>query len=598
MVEIIKDLEGLFLFTKKLKVPSYQRAYAWEELQLNQFVSDIHEMKNKEGYYFGHFILEEANDTFEIIDGQQRLTTFILFLMACRLFQTESFDNYINRFKTVNYDENSFETIKKKLFNKDVKWIVEDFELTVEPTLSIHRIVFALNYFINLFNEKKSKLKLDPSEINNYVKIFTKAHISTHITCSKDVAVQIFELQNTRGIKLNLIEKVKSKLMKAVYLNASQERKDDIISCVQENFAEIYHLEETASSNAFRGELTLDDILFHHIRIVDDGSKLITNDKNVFNSPSKRGNKEELILNYLQEQISSKSPQLAVEYIKNLSNFFKKSVQLVSQELPRLDEQNRLVGDVLILDKNLSLEFFILLQHKKILHNIEKQLVFKLWEKLLFTRDFHDKYYRLWYTDDFEQLFYRIAHEDQIEDVLREFTDNGFRPDSMEDRKLQLTVLTFIKNNKANILNNAFHWLREKMFYTLYKYEIEQGADLEELRKIMKDGRSVEHILPREWQWEWIGEKDPTNISENGNQLKENLDQIINGIGNLLLITASENSSLSNIHPKEKYYKSCSNGSYKFHNDNKIHWEDHYHWEKLIKERGENIYKFLENFLN
>lgn len=77
MNSTIEKFEDLFNLPGKLKVPNYQRAYAWESEQLNQFVSDMLEMKNKGNYYYGHFILEKTNNDFEIIDGQQRLTTFI-----------------------------------------------------------------------------------------------------------------------------------------------------------------------------------------------------------------------------------------------------------------------------------------------------------------------------------------------------------------------------------------------------------------------------------------------------------------------------------------------------------------------------------------
>ena len=37
----------------------------------------------------------------------------------------------------------------------------------------------------------------------------------------------------------------------------------------------MYRNEEAVAGNAFRGDLSLDEILLHHLRIVDDGSKLI-----------------------------------------------------------------------------------------------------------------------------------------------------------------------------------------------------------------------------------------------------------------------------------------------------------------------------------
>ena len=599
MEETIKNLGDLFKKAIKLKVPSYQRAYAWEEEQLSQFIYDMLEMVDNGDYYYGHFILEETNDGFEIIDGQQRLTTFILFLIVCRLFKGEGFEDYIDKFETVDYDREAFEVIQKKLNDTNAEWNIKDFEIKSEQTLSIKRIIFALNHFRKLFDGGKPDPKLNAAKIHNYIKTLTQAHISTHITYDKAIAVQIFELQNTRGIKLNLIEKVKSKLMKAVYINAESEKRDVIISGIQKNFAEIYRLEEAISSNTFRGELSLEDILLHHLRIVDDGAKLAAADKNLFNSPAKHGDKEKSILSYIDTKINivENSPDSIVKYITELTDNFKKTVQLVSKELPEEDKENHLIGDLLILDKSLSLEFFIMLYYKDLQTSIKNRSIIKLWEKLLFTRDFHDKYYRLKSTDDFEALFQKIALEGKIEDILNYYVIHGFRPEHMEERNLPLTVSSYIKKNETSILNNAFNWKSGKMVYILYKYEISLSADLDELRKIIKEGRSVEHILPREWKWEWIGETQ-NNVSEIGLEFNKKINGIINGIGNLLLITGSENSSKSNNHPHEKYYKSCSGGSYTIHNENKSQWEEHKNWEKLINERGEKIYDFLKYFIS
>jgi hypothetical protein len=596
-----KTLSSLFEKNKKLKVPAYQRAYAWEEKQLSQFISDMLEFKDKDGYYYGHFILEESMDYLEIIDGQQRITTFVLFLMVCRLYNKDMklddrLKEYINCFETVDYDQKFFKAIqnnlKEKEFDKD--WQISDFpELNNEQqTQSILRILFALNYFKNAFKSEKAKVPLKTEEIDKYIKTLTSAHISTHITNSKAVGVQIFEMQNTRGIQLTLMEKVKSKLMKALYLNSDG---DSIIHIVHNNFAEIYRLEENVISKSFRGELTLDDIFFHHLRIVDDGSKLDINknsDKNSFDSPGKSGNKEDVVLTYLTEQISNKKGEELIKYITNLSNKFKETVSFISRDLPELDKAKPLIGDVLILEKDLSLEFFILLFHKGEKSFFEKNDLLKLWEILLFIRDFHDRYYRMWYKDDFEKLFFDSIKCENIENLLNKYLLYGFRPDRVGNN-LPKTVKDYIKSNKENILNNAFYWWTEKMVYTLYKYEISKGACFESLRKIMKEGRSVEHILPQEWQREWIDEKDINNISENGNAKAKEIGKIINGIGNLLLVTRQENSKCWRNHPADKIYNSCSGGSYQEHNENRAKWSDYNNWNKLIQTRGEKIFDFL-----
>lgn len=83
--KVYKNLGELFDDSNVLniKVPSYQRAYSWEEKQLEQFIGDVLEIREKKGYYFGHFIFENENNSFYVIDGQQRITTYILFLITC-----------------------------------------------------------------------------------------------------------------------------------------------------------------------------------------------------------------------------------------------------------------------------------------------------------------------------------------------------------------------------------------------------------------------------------------------------------------------------------------------------------------------------------
>lgn len=78
----------------------------------------------------------------------------------------------------------------------------------------------------------------------------------------------------------------------------------------------------------------------------------------------------------------------------------------------------------------------------------------------------------------------------------------------------------------------------------------------------------------------------------------EEINPIINGIGNLLLLSSSENSSLGNKCPDLKEYKiglEDKNGesSYAKHNREREVWKDSSQWKGRIEERGERIFKFL-----
>ncbi|MBW4513471.1 MAG: DUF262 domain-containing protein [Scytonematopsis contorta HA4267-MV1] len=74
-------------------IPRYQRAYAWEEDELNDFIADIQNLYNLRletllepmKHFFGGLVSVDlfagntaAGRIYEVVDGQQRLATFII----------------------------------------------------------------------------------------------------------------------------------------------------------------------------------------------------------------------------------------------------------------------------------------------------------------------------------------------------------------------------------------------------------------------------------------------------------------------------------------------------------------------------------------
>ena len=67
-------------------IPAYQRAYSWEldtdKKQVKQFINDIKDQNPNKNYFLGHFLFEKDTDNeskYWVIDGQQRITTVIIF---------------------------------------------------------------------------------------------------------------------------------------------------------------------------------------------------------------------------------------------------------------------------------------------------------------------------------------------------------------------------------------------------------------------------------------------------------------------------------------------------------------------------------------
>ncbi len=79
--------------TKELIVPMYQRKYSWEKDQILDFISDFnnlfHDSRSNKYHFFGLVVIvetEKNSKRFEIIDGQQRITTICLLIAIFRDF--------------------------------------------------------------------------------------------------------------------------------------------------------------------------------------------------------------------------------------------------------------------------------------------------------------------------------------------------------------------------------------------------------------------------------------------------------------------------------------------------------------------------------
>jgi len=66
------------LTRKKYIIPKYQREYKWTTAKVQTLISDI----DNRDKFLGNIILNKVSDYYEIVDGQQRITTIMLILLA------------------------------------------------------------------------------------------------------------------------------------------------------------------------------------------------------------------------------------------------------------------------------------------------------------------------------------------------------------------------------------------------------------------------------------------------------------------------------------------------------------------------------------
>lgn len=82
------SLETLLAPTSKVSVPAFQRNFSWTKIEVSQFLSDIYSSAvTSDGHFWGPVVVLQRDPlklNFELIDGQQRITTAVIMLAVLR----------------------------------------------------------------------------------------------------------------------------------------------------------------------------------------------------------------------------------------------------------------------------------------------------------------------------------------------------------------------------------------------------------------------------------------------------------------------------------------------------------------------------------
>ena len=185
----------------KFEIPFYQRAYSWKKQDIEKLISDIN---CKEGHYLGNIVVKKNDDKFIVIDGQQRLTTIYIILMALKekLFELDYEIDSGDGEKLNNFDINEHRYVNKQILDA---------------------VIFASSN--KTLREPSFKGKLNSA-------IFTMTIIPENIK-----ATEYFELVNTKSIQLENHQVLKARFLSSIKDNyAGVARKWDMISNMDEKY--------------------------------------------------------------------------------------------------------------------------------------------------------------------------------------------------------------------------------------------------------------------------------------------------------------------------------------------------------------------------
>lgn len=209
------SIRALLEDSARYLVPMYQRNYAWEEGEITQLLQDILDYqvrRNNEGkhqtYYIGTLVVFARDDgSFEVIDGQQRLTTLSLLANWLKHRGKDAVD--MNWYRAINL---SFESRPVSSLTFERLW-----QGVAPHNLRGRDFNEGLVNGFELINKALKELGLVGDKLTSFCDyLFQQVQIS-RIEVPKDTDLNhFFEAMNNRGEQLEKHEVIKARLMETL----------------------------------------------------------------------------------------------------------------------------------------------------------------------------------------------------------------------------------------------------------------------------------------------------------------------------------------------------------------------------------------------
>lgn len=242
-MEDLDKLQTFFsLFSQyRFRIPNYQRGYAWGEKEWRELLEDIATLTEDNEHFAGLLVLHENRDpvvririkgvykpVYNVVDGQQRLTTIVILLNEIRLamlaLQTEEMIEIANDIRNrYIYERGSGNVLAPKLMldeNNHAFYIHNVLELDGETLLgagmlSHENLQNAKKYFREYLSEQKLQRGDDYPDwlVNLYGKIVKQMMVMVYRLRNDADAGVVFEAMNSRGKKPNQMDLVKNYLL-------------------------------------------------------------------------------------------------------------------------------------------------------------------------------------------------------------------------------------------------------------------------------------------------------------------------------------------------------------------------------------------------
>lgn len=497
------------------QIPIYQRPYQWTEENCEKLLDDLFEdyEDDREGDYFcGSLVLVKSDpnsktETYDIVDGQQRLSTFILLakvladLYSERL--TEESKDYLQESLITKYGKKDRLNFNAIGFNskKDFQYALTSFN---DAPIGNNKN----NYLKNAVCLKNYLRKKEIENINDFIEWLYFKVVFITITCpDADKALRIFSVLNARGLPLHAIDVFKVELLKKLANKKDQEEFVSRWSALHQKCSgneskfpkrKENKREKNATETLFSWYLT-------YLNPVTSGKSM-----------------EERLADQFERL--NKPP---LEYFKGVENFYNAYCKVLEMQ----DRHAHLLS-------YLASDFWRVILCTSILHHYSDQDIEALKELLV------KFYYQNWVAEQKEpkkqtncNIIKALKEKQSVENIasiVKEYLDDDNNKITQNFREKLKDDHLYEKHKKAS--KNS--WLRPILILVEYSM-----SDDPKPKRIQKDDYHIEHILPQnpDPSSQWV--KD---FSE------EERGLYTHSLANLTLLGGTKNAQASNLDFKDK----------------------------------------------
>ncbi len=554
------------------EIPSYQRGYAWQKEQLEDFWNDLeHVSKLGNKFHYMHSLTlrelenEFESSAFEIIDGQQRLATSLILLGLLAK---------ITQHKDPKYDSMNLEPVLSYKYyglSEAFRAITEE-----EKDLEIFQTSFYAKNLIEAYEFFQEKISDTPIEVfeKMFDALIKKMLFSVvELNDSRIDPFSSFETINNRGKDLSTLELLKNRLHFVAHKICDEEDLENLQNEINDTYTRIYHdLRQFEDAH-------LESFLKHFVAYYyGENSKFKERLLNTAFDAHKKY--DDLYDEYekINDLLLYLSYSSKVWYFLHTLDDEELRIEITPKMHDLLDKMRRLNA----LSDNVFLPLLLSL--------LTIQLVGRSANEQPYTTQELEGL--LEYLERFGFLVYGVAGKNTTKNEWIELAFRAFRAYRYGEENIAIEDLptlekSFFKGKysglellEESILSkkNAEKWYKwdKALNYLLYEYELHHNPET----TLNFDGsiESIEHILPQ---------KPDQGYSAKEKSWAKN-PNIVHALGNLLLIPKNANSSLSN-KPFEEKRKEYLKGSY----SEKEVAKNASFGVAQIKERSEKLLDFL-----